>query len=147
MIPMMPLITQMVVDGVINRPQSAALPLRKSDVVLAGLAFFGLAAAGVCALLSFYFFMRGIELSPSLAALATAGVALVIALLSYAVLALLRHWRRSAIAAKPASVLPAGLDDVLDVISNELEDVIAQNPATATALAGLAGFVVAEKMH
>jgi len=146
MTPMMPMIAQMVVDGVINRPQSA-VPLRKSDVVLAGLAFFGLAAAGVCALLSFYFFMRGIDLTPALAALATGGVALVITLLSCAALALLRRLRRSAAAAKPAALLPAGLDDVLDVIGNELEDVIAENPATATALAGLAGFVVAEKMH
>ena len=146
MTPMVPLITQMVVDGVINRPQPS-VPLRKSDVVLAGLALFGLAAAGVCVLLSFYFFMRGIDLTPSLAALATAGLALGVALFAYGVLALLRHMRRTAVIAKPASILPAGLDGVLDVMGDELEDVIAENPATATALAGLAGFVLAEKLH
>lgn len=146
MTPMVPLITQMVVDGVINRPQPA-VPLRKSDVVLAGLALFGLAAAGVCLLLSFYFFMRGIDLIPSLASLATAGFGLSLALLAYGTLALLRRTRRHKIAAKPASLLPAGLEDVWDVMGDELEDIIAENPATATALAGLAGFVLAEKLH
>lgn len=147
MTPMVPLITQMVVDGVINR-KDPPIPVRRSDVLLAGLAFFGLAAAGVCALLSFYFFMRGMDLTPTLAALATAGLALGVALLACAGLALLRHVRRNAkIAAKPAPILPAGLDGVLDIMGDELEDVIAENPATATALAGLAGFVLAEKMH
>lgn len=147
MTPFVPLITQMVVDGVVNRKQPP-VSVRKSDVLLAALAFFGVAAAGVCVLLSFYFFMRGMDLTPSMAALATAGLALAITLLSCGVMVLLRHFRRRAvIEKKEVAALPTSFDDVLDVVGDELEDIIAENPATATALAGLAGFVLAEKMH
>lgn len=149
MIPMVPLITQLVVDGLVSRPQSA-LPVRKSDVVLCGVMIFGLAAASICGLLAFYFYMIEIALTPALAALSTAGLALGISLVSCAVMAILRHTRRSSAAAKPAAaaaLLPAGMDDMLSAVGDELEDVIAKNPATATALSALAGFVIAEKMN
>ncbi len=148
MTPMVPLIMQLVVDGLMSRPQSA-LPVRKSDVVLCGVMIFGVAAASVCGLFAFYFYMLELALLPSLAALSTAGLALGVSLLSCSVMAVMRHSRHARAAARPAaaaSLLPAGMDDLLSTIGDELEDVIAKNPATATALSALAGFVVAEKM-
>lgn len=141
-----PLITQMVVDGFINRPQPS-VPLRKTDVVLAGFALFGLAAAAVCALMAFYFYMRGIALAPPVAALATAGLALAVSLAAVGTLALLRRARRVKVSKRAAAQLPAGLDAALDAAGEALEDIVAENPATSTALAGLAGFLAAEKMH
>lgn len=147
MTPMVPLITQLVVDGLVSRPQSN-LPVRKSDVVLCGVMIFGLSAASICGLLAFYFYMTELALTPALAALSTAGLALGIALVSCGIMAVMRHARRAR--AKPAaatSLLPAGMDDLLGAVGDELEDVIAKNPATATALSALAGFVIAEKMN
>lgn len=145
MTPLVPLITQMVVDGVVNRKQPP-VPVRTSDVVLAALAFFGAAAAGVCTLLSFYFFMRGLDLTPSLAALATAGVGLAVMFLSCAAMFALRHMRRRAVI-RQKEPRASAVESVLAVMGGELEELVADNPATATALAGLAGFVAAEKMH
>lgn len=147
MVSMVPLITQLVVDGLISRPQTA-LPVRKSDVALGAVMAFGFAAAGVCGLLAFYFYMIDLALTPALAALATAGLGLGISFLACAVMMLTRHLRRrDARPAAAASLLPAGMDDILGAMGDELEDVIAKNPATATALSALAGFVVAEKMN
>jgi len=145
MMPFVPLMTQMVVDGFVNRRQPP-VSVRKSDVLLAALAFFGVAAAGVCALLSFYFFMRGMALTPSLAALITAGLALTVTVVSCGVMFMLRHFRRRAVVEKKETS-PSALEGMLAVMGGELEEMIADNPATATVLAGLAGFAAAEKMH
>ena len=150
MVSMVPLITQVVVDGLISRPQTALPVVRKSDIALCGIMIFGAAAAGICGLLAFYFYMLELALTPALAALSTAGLGLGISLAACGIMVMMRSARRRSVAAKPAaaaSLLPAGMDDILGAMGDELEDVIAKNPATATALSALAGFVVAEKMN
>lgn len=145
---MAPMVTRMVVDGLISRPPSALVP-RKSEVALCSLSVFAAVAASIFGLLAFYYYMLELALTPALAALSTAGLALAVSLVSCSVLAMMRQEQRRRAAAKPAvsSLLPAGMDEMLGAVTDELEDVIAKNPATATALSALAGFVIAEKMH
>lgn len=148
MVNVVPMVTRMMVDGLISRPPMPLVP-SKSEMALCGLAVFGVAAASVFGLMAFYFYMLDLALTPALAALSTAGLALTASLISGLFLTSMREEARRKAAAKPAaaSLLPAGMDEMLGAVTEELEDVISKNPATATALSALAGFVIAEKMH
>lgn len=140
-----PVLTQMVVDGFLSRPQPPAA-LRKPDIVLAIVSVFTLLMAVVFGLVALHLYALSIMAAP-LAALVTAGAALGLCLVCVATLAI----RRKAVKSPSVNVagldIPESLQTALDAAGDTLDDLVAENPATATALAGLAGYIVAQKMH
>jgi|GEM_PF-1958450 len=141
-----PVLTQMVVDGFLSRPQPPAA-LRKPDIVLAIVSVFTLLMAVVFGLVALHLYALSIMAAP-LAALVTAGTALGLCLVCVAILALRRKTAKSSVSTKIAGMdLPESLQAALDAAGDTLDDLVTENPATATALAGLAGYIVAQRMH
>lgn len=142
-----PVLTQMVVDGFLSRPQPPAA-LRKPDIVLAIVSVFTLLMAVVFGLIALNLYALSVMTAP-LAALVTAGAALSLCVVGVVTLAIRRKIaKKSAAPIKLAGMdIPESLQAALDAAGDTLDDLVTENPATATALAGLAGYIVAQKMH
>jgi hypothetical protein len=141
-----PVLTQMVVDGFLSRPQPPAA-LRKPDIVLAIVSVFTLLMAVVFGLIALNLYALSVMTAP-LAALVTAGAALSLCVVGVVTLAIRRKAAKAATPIKLAGMdIPESLQAALDAAGDTLDDLVAENPATATALAGLAGYIVAQKMH
>jgi hypothetical protein len=85
------------------------------------------------------------QFAPDIAALITAGVvfalAIIAALTAYGVM----HQRELRMAAVKHD-LKSNLQDVFAAFDDELGDKVRENPVTAVALAGLAGFILADRV-
>jgi len=147
-----PLIAQMVIDGLVNRPAQQPVALRKTDVAFGLLSVFLMCAGAIFLLIAFYQYAL-ISQGAVIAALLTGGAAVLASALIGIGLSIKKAARKSrqkhmaSAAASQADRLKDELIAALSAATEGLEDPIARNPRTSVLLASLAGYAAANKMH
>lgn len=147
--PLLPLVTQMVIEGITKGTRPLLPHLNTKGIILSALAAVMVLLAAIFALISLFIYLQ-IYFAPVYAALiVAAGLALVaICLALVGKGSIKRHgyvtYYRAASNSSPVSDLAKTVKDMIEGVTTELEEPIRQNPKTAIALASLAGYLAGD---
>lgn len=148
--PLLPLITQMVIEGITKgtRPMLPSVNSKGIGLV-AGAAMLGVLGLGFLLFAGFIYLQKFYD--AEIAALIVAGVllamALIVGLLGRSAIkqrGFVSYYRASPSSSSPVSDIAKTVKDLIDGVTQELEEPIRDNPKTAIALASLAGYLAGD---
>lgn len=143
-----PIVTQLLLDGFLNKPVSAKPSKKKAAWWLMALSVFTALAGLVYLFIALHLYLVTLYM-PITAALLTGGALLVLAAMGVTGFFILEDARKLKNRAQAALETShrSEMMEILDKLTSGLEEPIANNPRTSALIAALSGFIAGHRIH